>query len=350
MAYFGKIDGLRSVAIGFVLVEHFAPALGHRISSGYYGVDLFFVISGFLITGILLDSKGSFLEGYRRFLGRRTLRIFPLYYLALALMLLVGYEPCWYAILYLATYTYNYAWVKYDLPMGALTHFWSLAVEEQFYLFWPFLVLTLRRWPRVLTATIALLAVLCFDQLTNSRFPAVEPYNFVGLFPRAGSLCLGALGALLARRRGILEELSRNVLLEWGVLAALAAGLVFQFPLKYATLGLCSLYLVLKASHEGFETRILNRFLDHPWTLHVGRISYGVYIVHVPIGLWLNDWFVEPWWRSIDFEAWGRLSFLREAVWVVALPVYSLLAIGVATLSNRYFERPILKLKDRLFR
>lgn len=350
MDYFERVDGLRCLAIGFVLIEHFAPGVGRRISAGYYGVDLFFVLSGFLITGLLLKSRGSFLSAYGRFVGRRTLRIFPLYYLMIAVMLLVGYQPCWYAIAYLATYTYNYAWVKYQLPMGMLTHFWSLAVEEQFYLFWPFLVITLRRRPRVLAVAIAGLAGLCFYQLTTSRFEAVAPYNFVGLFPRAGSLCLGALGALLRRRRGLLDELARNVLLEWGVFAALAATLVLQYDLKYLVLGLCSLYLVLKASHLGFETGIVDRFLTHRWTLHVGRVSYGIYIVHVPIGLWLNDWFVEPWWRGIDFDAWGRLAFLRDGIWVLALPVYSLLSIGLATLANRYVERPILAWKDRLFR
>lgn len=144
-AYFEKIDGLRALAIGFVLVEHFAPSVGHRVTAGYFGVDLFFVISGFLVTNILLRSRGSFLSAYGKFVARRTLRIFPLYYLVLGILLLTGHQPARDQILYLATYTYNYAWIALALPTGYLTHFWSLALEEQFYLIWPPIVLCLRR-------------------------------------------------------------------------------------------------------------------------------------------------------------------------------------------------------------
>lgn len=348
--YFEKIDGLRCVAILFVLIEHFAPGLGHRISAGYYGVDLFFVISGFLITNILLEARGSFASAYGRFVWRRTLRIFPLYYLMIGVMLAVGYQPCRDALLYLATFTYNYAWIKYELPVSALSHFWSLAVEEQFYLFWPFVILTFRNHHKILFFLIAGVTALCFYQLTTSHFESVQPYNFVGLFPRAGSLCLGALGALLRRRRTFLDELFKNLLLEWMVLAGLVTSLLTSYDLKYLVLGCSSLYLVLKASHSDFESAFLNRFLSHPWVLHVGRISYGVYIFHVPIGLYLNARIVEPWWGTIDFASFGRFGFLRDMAWVIALPLYSLLAIGLATLSSRYFERPILSLKDRLFR
>ena len=350
MNYFEKIDGLRCLAIAFVLVEHFAPDVGHKITAGYYGVDLFFVISGFLITNILLNSKGAFLASYGKFVGRRTLRIFPLYYLTIGFMLAVGYEPCRESLLYLATYTFNYAWIRFDLPMGYLTHFWSLAVEEQFYLFWPFLVLSFRKRPRILFFLTGAIVSLCFYQLTTSYFEMVAPYNFVGLFPRAGSLCLGAIGAMLQRRRSFLDDLFKNILLEWMVLAGLAISLVTTYGLKFVVLGLCSLYLVLKSAHSDFSFGFINRFLTDRRVLHVGRISYGIYIFHVPIGLYLTDRFVAPWWYSVDFVALGRFGFVQHYLWVVLLPVYALLSIGLATLSSRYLERPILSLKDRLFR
>jgi peptidoglycan/LPS O-acetylase OafA/YrhL len=139
--YFDKIDGLRFVAIAFVLIEHFANDIGHRLSAGYYGVDLFFVISGFLITNILLKSKGSFKQAYTKFLGRRTLRIFPIYYLTIGVLLLLSYDTYKHDALYLLTYTFNYAWVYLDIESNSLSHFWSLAVEEQFYLFWAYVLL-----------------------------------------------------------------------------------------------------------------------------------------------------------------------------------------------------------------
>ena len=83
MKHYKQLDGLRFIAVSLVLVEHFATFLGRHISAGYYGVDLFFVISGFLITNILLRSNESFGKTYKNFIGRRTLRIFPIYYLTI---------------------------------------------------------------------------------------------------------------------------------------------------------------------------------------------------------------------------------------------------------------------------
>jgi len=347
--HFQKIDGLRALAIGFVLIEHFGPILGHRITAGYFGVDLFFVISGFLITNILVSGKKPFWIAYRNFVGRRTLRIFPLYYATLGLFLLAGYQPCRDALLFLVTYTYNYAWVRWVLPSGALSHFWSLALEEQFYLFWPPIVLSLRRWPKVLFGFTAILASLCYFQLTTGWIEGVQPYNLVGLFPRAGSLLLGALGALMQRRPGFLDELFRNILLEWIVLAGLAVSLLTSYELKYVVLGLSSLYVVLKAAHSDFHFGFLNRLLTHRWVLHVGAVSYGVYIFHVPVGIYITEHWVAPWWYVVDFDSWGRLAFLRDGLWVFLLPLFTVLSVGLATLSHNHFERPILKLKDRFF-
>jgi len=349
MKYHEKIDGLRFVAIAFVLIEHFGPVLGHRITAGYYGVDLFFVISGFLITNILLRSQKSFFVSYKNFVGRRTLRIFPIYYLMLGFMLAIGYQPCRDSILYLATYTFNYAWVYYQIPSGALTHFWSLAVEEQFYLFWPIFILALRKHPKALFAAILGIVGGCFYQLTTSHWDAVTPYNYVGLFPRAGSLCLGALGAMIHRQKTVLDEVFKNILLEWIVLVGLAASLVTFYELKYVVLALCSLYLVLKAAHSDFNIPFVNRFLSHPRVVYVGTISYGIYIFHVPIGHFVTNELVAPWWYPLDFDSWGPFSFLKDCMWMVLLPLLSVLSIGVAALSSRYVERPILKLKDRFF-
>jgi len=350
MKYYEKIDGLRFVAIALVLIEHFADPLGHQMTAGYYGVDLFFVISGFLITNILLNSKGSFLRSYKNFVGRRTLRIFPIYYLMLAIMLLIGYAPCRENILYLATYTFNYAWVHNKIPMSALTHFWSLAVEEQFYLFWPIFILTFRNKPTVLyTATIAITA-LCYFQLTTGYFTAVDDYNFVGLFPRAGSLCLGALGAMLDRDKKIKDSFFENPLWEWVVIAGLITSLLTTYELKYVTLAFCSLFLILKSVHSDFDLKFLNRILTNKAAIYIGTISYGIYIFHLPLGYFITTRFVAPWWDAINFDSLGKFSFIRHYLWVVLLPAYALLSIGVATLSSRFIEKPILSLKDRFFK
>jgi peptidoglycan/LPS O-acetylase OafA/YrhL len=115
---------------------------------GYYGVDLFFVISGFLITGILLkEPEGNMGTALKRFFGRRALRIFPPYYLLLVVLLIFNMEPARELWVSLFTYTFNYAGTIYKGVHGenALFYLWSLSVEEQFYIVWPFLILGLRR-------------------------------------------------------------------------------------------------------------------------------------------------------------------------------------------------------------
>lgn len=350
-AHWGKIDGLRFVAILLVLIEHFADEVGHLISAGYFGVDLFFVISGFLVTGILLRSNHSFGRSYLNFVGRRTLRIFPVYYATLAVLLLVGYGPAWESILWLATYTYNWAWIRYQIPTSWLSHFWSLALEEQFYLLWPPIVLALRRFPRTLAVGTLALAVLCYFQLVTEHFEVVNDHNFTGLFPRAGSLLVGALGAMAFHHGKLSDNLFRkNILVEWLVFGVLGITLATSYPLKFPVLALCSLYLVLKSVHSDFHLGPVNRILDNPRVRWIGTISYGIYLFHPLVGNLITTWFIMPWWYAIDFEALGAFSFLRHCLFVAILPLYGALSIGLAALSSRYFERPILALKDRWFR
>jgi len=161
------LDGLRGVAILLVLFLHFIIGQGVPapsvlvdwwfigiVRAGWMGVDLFFVLSGFLITGILLDTKGS-RHYFRQFYTRRVLRIFPLYYGSLVLFLILlptlfpddqvlhdlHADAVWFW-----TYLYNVKVAAAGFtPSSALGHFWSLAVEEQFYLIWPIVVLCLGR-------------------------------------------------------------------------------------------------------------------------------------------------------------------------------------------------------------
>lgn len=199
MKYYERVDGLRFIAIAFVLIEHFAIIIGKHFSAGYYGVDLFFVISGFLITSILLrPNEKSFKQNYYKFLGRRTLRIFPIYYLTIIVLWLVDLPIVREKIVWLLTYTYNYAWVIYDIPHTPINHFWSLGVEEQFYLFWPFVVLLLKRKPKVLLITILSIILVGYAQMIFGIIPSLVKFNYAALFPRMASLALGAFGALIS--------------------------------------------------------------------------------------------------------------------------------------------------------
>ncbi|MBK8806969.1 MAG: acyltransferase [Bacteroidales bacterium] len=349
MRYFEKIDGLRFVAIFFVLIEHFAPLIGHKISAGYYGVDLFFVISGFLITNILLVSKGNVFTSYKNFVGRRTLRIFPIYYITIFAFILVGYEPARDYLLYLATYTFNYAWLYFDIPDTALNHFWSLAVEEQFYLFWPFLVLPFRKKTKALFYVIIIITALCFVQLTFRVIESVNMYNYVGIFPRAGSLTMGALGGLLFNKKLLSDSFFSSKLIELFVISLLVVSLLVYYPGKEFVLALTSLYLVLKATHSNFSFPYLNRLLSSPKAIFIGKISYGIYIFHHPISYFLTTLYILPWWGTVNFELLGKYSFIENYLWLFLFPFFVILSIIMAYFSNKYIEKPILSFKDVLF-
>ncbi|MCP9751935.1 acyltransferase [Ferruginibacter sp. HRS2-29] len=347
--YFSGIDGLRCVAILLVLLEHFPPWIGKYISAGYYGVDLFFVISGFLITRILCKSREtSFFKAYGIFMGRRTLRIFPVYYFAILVLYILQYPVIREYLVYFVTYTYNYAWVYYKIPVSDVHHFWSLCVEEQFYLFWPLVVLGLRKKQQILLVVIAAIVSVGFLQTTLDIFPSLSPYNGAGILTRMASLGLGAFGAVYTLNYKLPEKLFRSVLLECLVLLlVLPLSLVFFFKLKPVVLGLVSLYLVLKAAFFGFRIGGINKFLHHRFVLYIASISYGIYVYHGPIQYYLNEYAFSPIWNSIDFSFFPVLEFHP---WIFKLPLYLAITIGFAALSMRFLERPLLKLKDRLFK
>ena len=309
------LDGVRGLAVLLVLCYDCLklPSGGGAVSlltrklagSGWTGVDLFFVLSGFLITGILLDTRGR--AGYwKSFLLRRAVRIFPLYYLTLAGVFVVIpflaargvsavsdwiphsllQDQLWYWT-YLQNWLFalNGAW-----PDGrVLNHFWSLAVEEQFYLVWPLVVAVLSpRGLRRLCLAVCAGALLLRIGILHHSGPGVGCY--VLTITRADSLCLGALLALLLRDSRFVER--------WGwaapsLLFASMATLVLidsQFPiLKGASVGAYSIghtligltfACLIAAAVLVPATHPLARCLSLAPLLHLGKYSYAIYVFH----------------------------------------------------------------------
>lgn len=345
--YFPKLDGLRAIAILMVLVHHLGGYLGSFFDAGYYGVDLFFVISGYLITSILVSSEGSFSTAYKTFLGRRTLRIFPVYYLTLMVLFCLNVGATRVGIGYLATYTWNYARHLWE---GSQIHYlWSLSVEEQFYLFWPVLVLMLRNQLRWLLVLTILIVVIGYAQLTINLFPGLTPFNYTGLINRMGSLGLGALGAVVLSMRRIPNGIYRSVCLEVVVLSVLVWTQVTDIKWRFPVMGVCSLFLVVKAVHGEMRVWGISQMLDNKLMQHIGRVSYGIYVYHIPVALLAGAWIVDPIWLNIPFDDLGILSKLRWHSWILKLPLCSGFSILLATVSYRWFEKPILARKDIWF-
>jgi peptidoglycan/LPS O-acetylase OafA/YrhL len=319
---------------------------------GYYGVDLFFVISGYLITTILLKNPNrSFAEIYRTFVGRRALRIFPVYYALLLVLLVTDIKPAREMILSLASYTFNYA-AALRARAGLenpLFYLWSLSVEEQFYLVWPLFVILLRWRTKSLFIFTFAIVLVGYAQLIFGIFPAFRPFDYTGLLNRMGSLGMGALGAIYSLWKPLPSALFRDIKVEIAALITLAAALGASSPVRFIFLGLVSLFLVLKAVHFEFLLTPLDRFLTSAGVVYIGAISYGIYLFHVPVGIALTPHLVDPIWNGIPFEAFGPLEKLRWHSWMLKLPLYSVVTITIASGSFRFFERPILKFKTRWF-
>jgi peptidoglycan/LPS O-acetylase OafA/YrhL len=350
--YYPKLNSLRAIAIALVLIEHFAHAIGSNFSAGYYGVDLFFVLSGFLITNILIKENGKTnLKNWFNFIGRRALRIFPIYYLTILLLLILDYQPLKKELLYVATYTYNYAWVYYKLPLSNISHFWSLAVEEQFYLVWPIIILMFLKFKRGLLLIMVFIYVVCSLQLSFDIFEIVAPYNSVGLFPQANSLALGGIGSLLLKHKQIPKFILYSKGLEYSLYIFLIYALTFAGTEKLLICPIISLIFILKITEDSVQSNLFNKILGSSKLMFIGTISYGIYVYHLPLEHYLTTFVFDPYfWSLIPFDNLGSLSVLQYHSWVIKLPLYSILSIGIAHMSFNYLEKPILGLKDKYFK
>ncbi|MFM7168267.1 MAG: acyltransferase family protein, partial [Planctomycetaceae bacterium] len=318
---------------------------------GYYGVDLFFVLSGFLITRILLTLKhSSFSTDLWRFVGRRTLRIFPPYYMTLVLILLLDFEQAIGYWLSLATYTFNYNCLD-----GGPFWLWSLSVEEQFYLIWPVFVLLCQSRTRLLILVTTGLCVASYSQLICNILPAIAPFHDTGLPNRMSSLCVGALGAVWfvnGSYRKVLTsigvEIAALAVVLWGLLAL--RGTFFQLQsYQFPLIAVGSLILILKCAAGQVRLGWLQRILGSSWMIELGTVSYGIYLLHPPVGELLRSTVLGPFWHSLPFESLGPLSRLRWHSWVLSFPVCSGCSYLMAKLSWVLIERRILALKDRCF-
>lgn len=349
MYYSKQLDSLRFIAVFMVLIEHFANPLGIHFSAGYFGVDLFFVISGFLITKVLLNNKNEFALSYKNFIGRRALRILPLYFLVVFILYLIGDTHVKGYLLYCLSFTFNYAMVYFNLPSNAITHFWTICIEEQFYLFWPLLILPFRQHKKWLIVFVFIFLVFCYGQFYFKWIESLVKYRWVGLVPRCFSLLIGALGALTISAQIINRQLFANKKIEWLLLFILAFFLFTHSSIKFIITPLICLYFVLKCYFNGFKSLLFNAFLNHKWMVYLGSISYGIYLIHLPIGYYLSQYFLMPYWDKFQFENFGSFNLIKNNIWIVEFPIYSTLTIFLAGLSYRYIETPFLKLKDKYF-
>lgn len=340
LGYVPALDGLRAIAIGLVLLFHLKYIyFGKLGQGGWLGVDVFFALSGFLITVLLLqeyDEQGSI--HLLRFYIRRAFRLFP----ALAVLLLVyvvfmrvtgqSMPNIWAVV----TYHINIAAAEGKHLPPQIAQTWSLAMEEQFYLIWPLLLLILaslrlrRNGFLVVTGVLILASCLWTIHLELAGVPTIRMYY--GPDTRADSILLGCFAGGLyhwdvtARFRRALRLASVPF---FGILAV-AAAVGFKERNVYLWLTLldacCAAIVLAVASHD--VPAWIRKPLEMPAVVYLGKISYSLYLWHQPM----------------LFLFTPSLAKHRSA-----LVVLLLLAIGVAAMSYRFVEQPMLRLRKRLF-
>jgi peptidoglycan/LPS O-acetylase OafA/YrhL len=309
-----ELDGIRGIALLAVMLSHGGPfiMLGGILSRiivysmipGWAGVELFFVLSGFLITGILLRTKSA-TNYFSSFYARRFLRIFPIYYVTLTVGLLVAaHNPWWNSVIppliktRIAYYFYlqniPWFWPKHLFILGnAFGHFWSLAVEEQFYLIWPLLIWLL---PEGAVVTICFLGLAVALPL---RFYIVHLYaeDFTAMAltsSRIDGLLVGVLLAIYFRRG--------TFRMPWAIAMSAVGASIIGFIAVFHRHELVATYWYMPTiGISGFAflsggllafsqlpVTGLNSLLCMRWLRAIGKYSYGMYIYHIPIYAVMN--------------------------------------------------------------
>ncbi len=362
-----SLDGLRGIAVLLVVAHNLMPIrdptdvpthlLIALFDRGWIGVQLFFVLSGFLITGILLDEPRS-RKAWRRFFVRRALRIFPLYYALLFVMLVLlpalGWLPADFRRtpsleIYLWTYLWN--WVAPFHPHAAsFPHVWSLAVEEQFYLLWP--LIALGRPPRQVLAWCAALAVgglAARIALVAAQASPEMAYQFTVC--RIDALALGGAMAAALRmpqlhaRLAALRTHGLGAAAAVLVLGALASGAYRIFTPAGQTVGYSSLavafaWLVLwcATSDDAQDDAAVSQLLRSAGLRRVGLYSYGMYLLHVPLHQLVGMPLMARWGLATAPSASASLAYMVAGTAV---------SLAAAAASYHAFERYFLELKGR---
>jgi peptidoglycan/LPS O-acetylase OafA/YrhL len=376
------LDGLRAVAVIMVIVWHVVlttrfstarfGAFEPFVRATWVGVDLFFALSGFLITSLLLreerrsaDAGGPATFSLKNFYVRRTLRILPVFYVVFALVTLVfariptfrsvnvtellergSTYGLWPYALFLGNYfEAQVASIRGAVfPGNALLVFWSLCVEEHFYLLWPFTLTVVRSSTAraaVALAFCALLPALRFAEIAAD--PSMHYPAHIVSHLRIDSLLWGALAAIGLRSRW-LADLPRRLLLAAAVATVVALLTTRQLSIQPhgtalgSALGLSALALAGALLTAEFALRpdsLVARGMDAPWLRFVGRLSFAMYLVHFPM---------------IDLAKFALYRFSRAATLsnlALLVVLSTAFSIALAWLIHRLVERPFLALKER---
>jgi peptidoglycan/LPS O-acetylase OafA/YrhL len=366
--HYAQLDGLRGLAIALVVFYHFS--LPHRdfhgnqsglvlqlAQAGWMGVDLFFVLSGFLITGILIETRTQ-AHYFRNFLGRRFLRIWPLYYLNLLVLLVLlplvlpsvpaqlqgmQEKQVWF-------WLYGANWL-FAMEGGFGTtsggYFWSLAVEEQFYLLWPFVVYRLSD-RALLRTSFALLCLSLVSRIVLANMGVATGSLYTMTFTHLDGLAVGSCLAICSRSAAMSARLARvlpiaTAVALLGLVAVWVVDRDFFFWSKamatygYTFIAILSGALLIYVVQGGKAGR-LSRFFTNRFLTMCGKYSYALYLIHVPVAGLLFP---------LTFRALDKLvpAMGYDAKFLVFVVLAFVVSCGLSIVSWYVFEGPIMTLK-----
>jgi len=347
LGYLPKLDALRAIAALMVLCAHYLIEVSSvRFDYGGYGVQVFFVISGFLITTILLSQKEKVHLARSKlishFIIKRAIRLFPVYFLVITVLFIISYAGNLWICgkgdgIHYFTYTQNFLFFVKGWQSPLLNHTWSLAVEEQFYLVWPFLLLLIpRRSELFVLITVFLVGVA-------SRIYFMEFYPLTGTVKGMTLIhfeTLGA-GALLAWVKYYRKETVLRHIRRWApylfITGLIGSGVLAYFTI-YDAYAMPSFVLFMSAGIVFLCTEEKKFFLDPVLNLtilqRIGRISYGVYLYHKLV----------PFFVSYAIE---KAGYTMPDQPVVLFLCYTAIALIISALSWKLIEKPLLRVKDR---
>ena len=356
--YMIQVDGLRTFAVGFVIFSHYTIEIDHLIGFDHYlgqmGVTLFFVISGFLITSILIGNKENQAQSnghiLRQFYIRRFLRIFPLYYFIIFAGFVLSIPECREQIFWLLTYIPNWLLKTPSGDLHYFSHLWSLGIEEQYYIVFPaiFLFVSHKKTPTLFISMIILgIIARIFIIFWGYHTRQTDQITWVG--QRITFCCLDpfGIGGLLAFFKFYYSEKTRlfvNQKRLWiaPLMLSMAACILMMLNEKHVFLwltgiifnrlfmALASVWIIAMASYSDFKG-ILGKILTNKIVVYLGKISYGIYVYHYIVPYFFSG--VHPFKsvRVVDF------LLLRGS--------YLLTTILIASISWYLLEKPINDLK-----
>lgn len=349
MKYMPQLDCLRSIAVFLVIISHWFSEkhiLNRYTPNGQLGVTLFFVLSGFLITGILIQSKllinhrTTIKNEFKRFYIRRSFRIFPIYYLLLLILWMVNDHDFINGAFWHLFYASNFLFYFQNAFSGNVSHFWSLAVEEQFYLIWPAIIFYTPLKYLNNTFIIGIIIGIIFRIMVSS------PQSDLGRLLMPGSLDSFCIGGMFSFGKFFKKNWYEQIINVLGksLIALIFVYVAFVFIERhyniywlhnafYYTIISLIFGLIIIACSNGVKSKLIGAMLNNHVLIYLGKISYGLYLYHNFI----------PY--IYDIKLPGTLNYL--SIYFVQF-TRMLILIGIASISWFLVERPMLKIKNRI--